>query len=136
MDYLFLGFVGLLILAGLGFLGYYIYKLDRTPEVSPRLRRINRFIVGAAGLIGLIGIGLGLGAASPLADWGLTIGLTILATAMLILAAEGFGVGFQQMDEDGIGFLRFFQLGSAIIFCMAFAPAFVAFIVYATRLDT
>lgn len=134
MDYLFLGFVIFLILIGTAFLGVFVYRLDRTPEMTPRLRRVNRLLVGLTGLILVVGLGLAFTAAAPLADWGLFAALSALAVLMVMLAAQGFGIGFQQMDEDGIGFLRFFQLGSAIIFCMAFVPAFIAFITYSTRL--
>lgn len=134
MDLLFLGFVTFLIIIGTGFLGVFIYRLDRTPEMTPRLRRINRWLVGLTGLILLGGLGLAFTVAAPLRDWGLFSALAALALLMVLLAAQGFGIGFQQMDEDGIGFLRFFQMGSAIIFCMAFVPAFIAFITYSTRL--
>ena len=134
MDYLFLGFVTFLILIGTAFLGVFVYRLDRTPEMTPRLRRVNRLLVGLTGFILVVGLVLAFTMAAPLADWGLFTALSALAVFMVLLAAQGFGIGFQQMDEDGIGFLRFFQLGSAIIFCMAFAPAFIAFITYSTRL--
>lgn len=134
MDYLFLAFVGGLALAGLAFLVVFVYRLDHTPEMSGFMRRFNRGLVGLALAALLVGLTLALVATRPLADWGLVVGLGSLAFMMLAQAAQGFGVGFQQMEEDGIGFLRFFQLGSAIILCMAFVPAFVAFITYATRL--
>ena len=134
MDYLFLTFVTALGIGGLTFLAVFIYRLDRTPEMTPGVRRFNRGLVGLAGLVGLIGLGLALLASAPLSDWGLVVGLGVFALMLIMLAAQGFGVGFQQMDEDGIGFLRFFQLGSAILFCMAFVPAFIAFIIYASRL--
>lgn len=134
MDYLFLIFVTLLGLAGLAFFGMFVYRLDRTPEMGRPMRQFNRGLVGL-GLCGLVaGLALAIFTAAPLADWGLVLGLGLLAFVMLLVAAQGFGVGFQQMEEDGIGFLRFFQLGSAIVVCMAFAPAFVAFITYSTRL--
>jgi hypothetical protein len=135
MDFLFLGFVVFLLIIGITFLGVFVYRLDRTPEMTPRLRRINRLLVGLTGLILAGGLGLGFTAAAPLADWSLFIALVALAFLMVVLAAQGFGIGFQQMDEDGVGFLRFFQMGSAIIFCMAFVPAFIAFITYSTRLQ-
>lgn len=134
MDYLFLGFVAFLVIIGTIFLGVFVYRLDRTPEMTPRLRRVNRTLVVLTALVLAVGLALSLLAAAPLADWGLFAALTGLAVLMLLLAAQGFGIGFQQMDEDGIGFLRFFQLGSAIVFCMAFVPAFIAFITYSTRL--
>ena len=134
MDFLFLGFVAFLVVAGLSFLSVFIYRLDRTPEMTPRVRNFNRGMIAGASLILLVGVGTAYFAASPLADWGLVVGLAAFALMLVGLAAQGFGVGFQQMDEDGIGFLRFFQLGSAIVFCMAFVPAFIAFIVYASRL--
>ncbi len=135
MDYLFLGFVSFLGVLGLAFAGVFFYQLDRVPQMTGRVRRFNRIFVGLAGLALVVGLGLALGAGRPASDWGLVVGLGALALALLTLAAQGFGVGFQQMDEDGIGFLRFFQLGSAIILCLAFVPAFIAFITYATRLQ-
>src|SRR5438045_8746528 len=111
MDYLFLGFVTFLVIIGVIFLGVFVYRLDRAAEMAPRLRRVNRLLVGLTGLIVVVGLGLAFMAAAPLADWGLFAALSALAVLMLLLAAQGFGIGFQQMDEDGIGFLRFFQLG-------------------------
>ncbi len=134
MDFLFLGFVTFLILIGTAFLGFFVYRLDQTPEMTPRLRRVNRLLVGLTGVILVVGLILAFMAAGSLADWGLFAALSAMAVLMILLAAQGFGIGFQQMDADGIGFLRFFQLGSAIVFCMAFAPAFIAFITYSTRL--
>ncbi len=134
MDYLFLGFVIFLALLGLSFLGFFIYRLDRTPEMTPRIRRFNRTMIALGAVCLSSGFALTFLTTPPLADWGLVAGLSVLALVMVMLAAQGFGVGFQQMDEDGIGFLRFFQLGSAIIFCMAFVPAFIAFVTYAGKL--
>ncbi len=134
MDYLFLGFVIVLGLAGLAFLLFFIYRLDRTPEIGAGVKRFNRGLLGLTALFFGGGLLLAILGTAPLSDWGLVIGLGILALTMLLLAAQGFGVGFQQQDQDGVGFLRFFQLGSAIIFCLALFPAFIAFITYAARL--
>jgi uncharacterized protein YacL len=135
MDYLFLGFVLLLVVLGTAFLAVFVYKLDRTPEMTRTMRRVNRLLLGLTGLILVAGLSLAFTMAAPLADWSLFVALTALAVLMILLAAQGFGIGFQQMDEDGVGFLRFFQLGSAIILCMSFVPAFIAFITYSTRLQ-
>ncbi|HEX2913069.1 MAG TPA: hypothetical protein VH186_19850 [Chloroflexia bacterium] len=135
MDYLFLLFVALLVIAGLGFLIFYIYRLDHTPEMTSAMRRVNRGLLGIGGLLVLAGLLTTFFSNAPLADWGLVIALGVLAVVMLVLAAQGIGIGFQQMEEDGIGFLRFFQLGSAIVVCMAFVPAFIAYITFATRLN-
>ncbi len=134
MDYLFLGFVGLLGLLGMAFLTVFIYRLDRATELGPRMRRFNRGLLALAIAALLIGFSLAFLTSAPLSDWGLVLALTILTLTMLVLAATGFGVGFRQMEEDGVGFIRFFQLGSAIIFCLALVPAFIAFITYAARL--
>ena len=135
MGLLYLSFVFILAIFGTAFLGVFIYKLDQTPEMSPRLRQVNRAFEAVTGLILIVGLVISATADPPLADWGQFVSLVSLAVLMLFLAAQGFGIGFQQMDEDGIGFLRFFQLGSAIIFCMAFVPAFIAFITYSTKLN-
>lgn len=135
MGLLILSFVVCLAICGTAFLGVFIYKLDQTPEMVPRMRRFNRRMVVITVLILVAGINLSLFLDPPLADWCQFGALVALAAMMLFLAAQGFGIGFQQMDEDGVGFLRFFQLGSAIVFCMAFVPAFVAFITYSTRLQ-
>jgi hypothetical protein len=134
MGLLILSFVFILAIFGTAFLGVFIYKLDQTPEMTPRMRLINRALVVVAGVILTGGLAVSSIADRPLADWGQFVSLAVLAIMMLFLAAQGFGIGFQQMEEDGIGFLRFFQIGSAIVFCMAFVPAFVAFITYSTKL--
>ena len=134
MDYLFLGFVILLGLAGLGFLVFFSYRLDRTPEIGSRLRRFNRGLLALTLLALVVGLGLAMAGSAPLSDWGLVLALGMLALTMLVLAAQGFGIGFQQQEQDGVGFIRFFQLGSAIILCLALVPAFIAFITFAARL--
>ena len=135
MGLLFLSFVCILAIFGTAFPVAFIYKLDQTPEMPPRMRLINRALIALAGVILIAGLAASSFADPPLADWGQFVSLATLAVVMLFLAAQGFGIGFQQMEEDGIGFLRFFQIGSAIVFCMAFVPAFIAFITYSTRLN-
>lgn len=135
MGLLFVTFVFALAICGTAFLGVFVYKLDQTPEMSPRLQRFNRAVLAVTGIVLVAGFILSSLADPPMADWGQFVALAALALLMLFLAAQGFGIGFQQMDEDGVGFLRFFQIGSAIVFCMAFVPAFVAFITYSTRLQ-
>lgn len=135
MGLLFLSFVLVLAICGTAFLVVFVYRLDQTPEMPPRMRQINRALLAVAGVI-LVGcLVISSLADNSLADWSQFVSLVTLAVVMLLLAAQGFGIGFQQMDEDGVGFLRFFQLGSAIIFCMAFVPAFIAFITYSTKLS-
>lgn len=133
-DPIFLVFTILLGLAGTAFFGYYTYKLDKTPEIKNKRRMFNRGLLALGILFFVVGLALSLLATGTLADWGLVLGLSAIASVMFLLAAQGFGVGFQQMDEDGIGFIRFFQLGSAIIICLAFVPAFIAFVTYNSRL--
>lgn len=135
MDYLFLAFVILLGLAGLVFVVFFIYKLMQTPEAGPKLRAFNRAFLVLAGLVVLTGLALAFFGSGTAATWGLVQATGAFALTLWILAAEGFGIGFKQMDEDGVGFLRFFQLGSSILLCLSFAPAFYACITYATQLN-
>jgi hypothetical protein len=135
MGLLIVSFVFILAICGTAFLGVFVYKLDQTPEMLPRMRQVNRVLMGITVVALMVGMLLSLLLDPPLADWCQFIALALLALTMLFLAAQGFGIGFQQMDEDGVGFLRFFQLGSAIVFVMAFVPAFVAFITFSTRLQ-
>ena len=134
MDYLFLAFAALLGVAGLSFVGFFIYKLMQTPEIGPKLRAFNWGFLALAGLIVLSGLALAVFGTGSLTDWGAVLATAALTFTLWILAAEGFGIGFKQQEEDGVGFLRFFQIGSSIIFCFSLAPAFFAFITYATRL--
>ena len=135
MGLLILSFVYILGIIGTAFLGVFFYRLDTAPEMTPTMRQVNRMLLVITGLVVVSGMALSFIAEEPLADWGQFVSLAGLALMMLFLAAQGFGIGFRQMDEDGVGFLRFFQLGSAIIFVLAFAPAFVAFVTFSTKLQ-
>lgn len=135
MGLMIVSFAFCLAICGTAFLGVFVYKLDQAPEMLPRMRLVNRVLMGITVVALVIGMTLSYIFDPPTADWCQFIALALLALTMLFLAAQGFGIGFQQMDEDGVGFLRFFQLGSAIVFVMAFAPAFVAFITFSTRLQ-
>ncbi len=134
MDYLFLAFVVLLVVAGLVFVGVFIYRLFTVPEFGVQGRKLNLVLLPIIGLVVLVSLGLALFGGGSTADWGAVIASGAGAFGLVILSGQGFWVGFKQMDEDGVGFLRFFQLGSSIILCLAFAPAFFAFITYATKL--
>lgn len=133
MDYLFLGFAIGLGLAGLGFVGVFIYRLMRTPDAGPGLKAFNQAFLGLVGLVVISGLALLIFGSGTAADWGGVQAAAGLALALWVLAAEGFGIGFKQMEEDGVGYLRFFQLGSSIVLCLSFAPAFYAIVTYATR---
>jgi hypothetical protein len=133
MDYLFLAFASLLGLGGLGFVGVFIYRLMQTPEAGPKLRTFNQIFLVLMGLVVLSGLGLALFGSNNLSDWGQVQAAGGLALALWVLAAEGFGIGFKQMEDDGVGYLRFFQLGSSIVLCFSLAPAFYAFVTYASR---
>lgn len=134
MDYLFLAFASILGLGGLSFTAYFAYSLLKTPQTGARTRSFNLWFLGLAGVVLLIGLALALFGDERTAAWGTVIAAADMAIVLLLLAAQGYGVGFKQMEEDGVGFIRFFQLGSSILFCLALAPAFFAFITYATRL--
>jgi hypothetical protein len=134
-DNIFLIFTIILAAAGLSFFGYYFYRLDRTPEIKPARRNFNRALLGIGSLVFAVGTGISFLASAPLADWGYVIGLGGLALTMFLLAFQGYGVGFEQMEEDGVGFIRFFQLGSTLVICIAFVPAFLAFVTYSSRLS-
>ncbi len=135
MDYLFLIFAGLLALGGLGFTGYFIFKIMRTPHAGAGLKAFNRVFLVSAGLIIAVGIFLAFFSSGIPAGWGIVLASGGVSISLLILAVEGFGIGFKQMEEDGVGFLRFFQIGSSIEFCLSLAPAFFAFITFATVLQ-
>jgi|GEM_PF-3118835 len=134
MDYLFLAFVILLVLNGLVFVGVFIYRLFNVPELGAQGRRLNLILLPIIGLVVLINLGLAIFGDGNTADWGMVIASGAGAIGLVIISGQGFWVGFKQMDEDGVGFLRFFQLGSSVILCLAFAPAFFSFITYATKL--
>lgn len=134
MGLLVLSFVYILAIFATAFLGVFIYKLDQTPEMSLRMRLVNRTLIGITLAVVIVGLTLSVLTDPPLADYSSVAALATLAVTLLFLAAQGFGIGFQQMDEDGVGFLRFFQIGSAIVFVMAFVPAFVAYITFSTKL--
>ncbi|NWJ47175.1 MAG: hypothetical protein HXX08_15040 [Chloroflexi bacterium] len=131
-DTLFLIFAGALGIAGLVFVGIFTYRLLRVPEMGKLGRRVNLVILALASIAALVGTGFAITTSGRAADWGNFIASATLAITMLWLAAQGFGVGFKQMNEDGIGFLRFFQLGSSIVLCLALVPTFNALLTWAT----
>jgi hypothetical protein len=133
MD-VFLIFALALGVAGIGFAGFFSYKLVQNKYTGQHTRLFNIAFLTIAGIIFLISLALTLFAGGSLADWGLVVASADLAVVLFMLAGQGYGVGFKQMDEDGVGFIRFFQLGSSIMLCLAFAPAFFAFFTYATRI--
>jgi hypothetical protein len=133
-DELFLGFAVVLGILGTIFVSVYVYRLLKVPEMGKSGRTINLVFLAGAGVFFLVGMGLTFFGSDKASDWGLFLSSATLAVALLWLAAQGFGVGFKQMDEDGIGFLRFFQLGSSIVLCLSLAPAFFAFITFASKL--
>jgi hypothetical protein len=133
MD-LFIVFAVILGVAGFGFTGFFIYNLMKNRHTSARTRRFNLIFLAIAILVLLISLSLVLFGNAELADWGWLIGSLDLAIAIVLFAGQGYRVGFRQMEEDGVGFIRFFQLGSSILLCLAIAPAFFALLVYATRL--
>ncbi len=133
MDYIFLVFAAILGVAGLIFAGYYIYRLMKTPEVGPKMRAFNRLFLGLVALGIIAGLFMALFGEGKIGLWGQVQAAGLLALALWIMAAEGFGVGFQQMEQDGVGFIRFFQLGSSVLLCYSLAPAFYAFITFGSN---
>ncbi len=133
-DSAFLIFTIILGLLGTGFACFYAYKLLQTPEMGSKGRRFNIVFLIIAGLILVTGLVLAFAGSGRIADWGTFLATGIVAVTLLWLAAQGFGVGFRQMEKDGIGFLRLFQLGSSIILCLAIVPAFYAFVTFATKI--
>jgi hypothetical protein len=134
MD-IFIIFAVLLGIAGLGFAVFFVYNLMKSPHTGNKTRTFNLVLLAIAGMVLLGSLLLVLFAGGKLADWGMVIASAVLALVLFLFAGQGYGVGFKQMEEDGVGFIRFFQLGSSILLCLAFAPAFFAFIIYATRLQ-
>jgi len=133
MDYLFLTFALILGLGGLGFAAYFLYRLMRTPEAGPKLKAFNRAFFGLVGLLIVTGLALAIFGQAKAGEWGQMQAAAGLAVGLWVLAAEGYGIGFQQMEQDGVGFLRFFQLGSSVVLCLSLAPAFFALVTYAAR---
>jgi hypothetical protein len=135
MDWIFVIFALALGILALVYVGFFVYRLLGVPEAGPRLRSFTRFFVGLILLIVAVSIIVGLVASTPISDWGAVVAASAITLLLLVVAVLGFSIGFRQMDEDGIGYLRFFQLGSSIILTLAIAPAFFAFVTYSTKLS-
>jgi len=135
LDWIFVTFATVLGLLALLYVGFFVQNLLNVPEAGPRLRAFVSFFVLLTGVIAVLGTSAAFLAGPPLSDWGAVIAAADLTLLLLVLAAVGFSIGFRQMEEDGVGYLRFFQLGSSIVLVLAIAPAFFGFITYATRLQ-
>ncbi len=135
MDWIFVTFAAVLGLMALLYVGFFVQNLLNVPEAGPRLRTFVGFFVLLTGVVAVLGVGAALLIGPPLSDWGAVIAATDLTVLLVVLAGVGFSIGFRQMEEDGVGYLRFFQLGSSIVLVLAIAPAFFGFITYATRLQ-
>ena len=135
MDLTFIVFATFLGLLALAYVGYFISNLINVSEVGPGLRSFVMSFVTITGTIALVGGLAGILLSPSVSDWSIIIAAVDLTVMLLVLAGIGFSIGFRQMEEDGVGYLRFFQLGSSIVLVLAIAPAFFAFITYATRIN-
>ena len=134
MEALLLPF-GALAIAAVAYVVYFVRRLLTAPDAGRTMRRFTLALLAIGGAVLVVAVAAAFVGTGRLSDTAQVVAAFDLTLMLMTLAVEGLGVGFRQMDRDGVGFIRFFQLGASIVLVLALAPAFYGYITLATRLQ-